>query len=339
MRAIGAGYRDRTDAVVAERAADAYGVLSLAELLVCGLSRHAVARRVAAGHLHRVHRGVYAVGHIGLTQEGRWLAAVKACGAGALLSHHSAAMLYGVLDHDDRRPDVLVAETRGRTIQGIRVHRARSLDPIDAWRHRGIPVTTIERAILDMAATATDRTVRRVMSRAQAKRLTNARRLAAILDRTGARPGRARFARVLAAGPPATRTELEDRVHDLILAGGFAPPDVNVALHLDGRRLVPDFRWPAQRLIVEADGRRWHDDPQARADDEERQALLEQHGERLVRVTWEQAVAHATQTIARIANAGAPLSPGTPAPAPASPRAARPAARARSHPAPPRARP
>jgi hypothetical protein len=139
--------------------------------------------------------------------------------------------------------------------------------------------------------------------------VTNARQLGAILDRTGARPGRARYIRVLASQPPVTRSDLEDRVYDLILAGGFVVPDCNVPLQVGGRRLIPDFRWPQQRLIVEADSRRWHDNPQARVEDEERQALLEQHGERLVRVTWEQAVAHVAQSTARIASAGAPLLP------------------------------
>jgi hypothetical protein len=281
-------------------------VLSLDELFACGMSEAGVARRVAAGQLHRIHRGVYAVGHPGLTQHGRWLAAVKACGDGALLSHRSAAMLFGFADREDRRPDVLVPETRGRTVAGIRTHRARILHPDDVRRHRGIPTTSPERAILDCAATSSDRAVRRMMSRAQALNLTNQRRLAALLDRAATRAGSARYARVLASSPPATRTELEDRVHDVILAGGFAPPDVNVGLWLGGRRVIPDFRWPQERLVIEADSRRWHGNPQAVADDEERQALLEAHGERVLRVTWEQAVAHAVATITRIARAGAP---------------------------------
>jgi very-short-patch-repair endonuclease len=169
-------------------------------------------------------------------------------------------------------------------------------------------VTSPERTLLDLAHTFTDVALRRAMSRAQSLHLTNGRRLAAILDRTANVPGRARYARVLAATPPATRTELEDRVHDVVRAGGFTPPDVNVPLRLGGRRIIPDLRWPAQRLVVEADGHRWHGNPQARADDAERQALLEAHGERVVRVTWEQAVLHAAQTIARIAHAGAPQS-------------------------------
>jgi very-short-patch-repair endonuclease len=279
-------------------------VLSLDELLACGLTRKEVRGRVERGQLHRIHRSVYAVGHPGLTREGLWLAAVKACGAGALLCRYAAGMHYGFLPFEDHWPQV-VANGR-RSIVGVRTFRTGDLQQLDRWRHRGIPITTVERTLLDLAATMPDKGLRRAMSRAQSLRLTSPRQLAAILDRTGARPGRKRYARVLAGAPPATRSELEDRVHDLILAGGFAAPDVNVPLRIAGRRVIPDFRWPALRLVVEADGLDWHDNPQARADDAERQALLEAVGERVVRVTWEQATAQVAQTHARLTAAGAP---------------------------------
>jgi hypothetical protein len=114
------------------------------------------------------------------------------------------------------------------------------------------------------------------------------------------------LARILATGPAPTRSVLEDAVLDLMLRGGLAHPDVNVPLWLDGRRVVPDFRWPEQRLIVEADGAAWHDNRLARQDDAERQALLEAHGERVVRVDWQQTVARSAQTFRRIVAAGAP---------------------------------
>jgi very-short-patch-repair endonuclease len=159
--------------------------------------------------------------------------------------------------------------------------------------------------VFDLAPRFDDAGLRRLMSRAQSMHLTNLRLLAQQLDRAAGRPGRARFARVLAGSPPPTRSELEDRLHDLVTAGGFEPPDVNVPIRVGGRRIIPDLRWPRARLCVEADGREWHDNPQARDDDAERQALLEAAGERVVRVTWEQATAHATQTLLRIAAADA----------------------------------
>ena len=93
---------------------------------------------------------------------------------------------------------------------------------------------------------------------------------------------------------------------ELILRGGLEHPHVNVPLVLEGRRVVPDLRWPSARLAVEADGAAWHDNELARADDAERQALLERHGERVLRVTWQQAVAQPAQTLARLRAAGAP---------------------------------
>lgn len=129
--------------------------------------------------------------------------------------------------------------------------------------------------------------------------------LADVLARHTGRRGSRRLAVIVAAGVP-TRSELEDATLDLLLRGGLAHPDVNVALVLAGRRVVPDFRWPAQRLVVEADSVVWHENPLAREGDAERQALLEAHGERVVRVTWEQVVARPRQTLARLTDAGAP---------------------------------
>jgi uncharacterized protein DUF559 len=131
----------------------------------------------------------------------------------------------------------------------------------------------------------------------------NPRELLRTLEVQAWRPGAKRLRRIAAAGVAPTRSELEDVVLDLILAAGLGRPDVNVPVMLDGRRIVPDFRWPDQRLIIEADGRAWHDNKLAREDDAERQALLEAHGERVVRVSWEQAVSHAAQTVRRLQTA------------------------------------
>jgi hypothetical protein len=297
-------YRNSGDPRVAALAADAHGVLSVHELRACGLTGPAIRRRVESGRLHPVFRGVYAVGHTRLTPEGRWLAAVKACGPGAVLSHASAAMLLGFLRLDDRRPEVTVPGRRRPS--AIRTHRTRGLHLDDAWRHHGIPTTSPPRTILDLAATWDDLPIRRLMSRAQSLCLTNLRQLGRPLDRAHGHPGLGRYARVLGSAPPATRSELEDRVHDLILGAGFQPPLVNVSIRLDGRRVIPDFRWPEHRLSVEADSRTWHGNPHAGLDDAEREALLRRHGDEVVRITWEEATALLTRTVARLRAAGLP---------------------------------
>jgi very-short-patch-repair endonuclease len=289
---------------IAQLAAEQWGVVSLHELLQCGVSDDGVERRVKNGHLHRIHRGVYAVGHPSIPLEGRFLAAIKACGPTAVLSHFSAAVLWGLLQWDDRHPEVTVWGT-ARAHEGIRVHRSKTLDRDHVTRRHGLRVTTPARTILDLAPLLPYNGLRRATRQALSLNLTDTRRLARTLDQGERRRGVANLARVLATAAP-TRSELEDAVLDLITAHGLERPDVGKPLRIDGRRVIPDFRWPAQRLVLEADGAQWHDNPIARQDDAERQALLEATGERVLRVTWKQAIAHRRETIARLVEAGAP---------------------------------
>jgi predicted transcriptional regulator of viral defense system len=142
----------RCDVLVARMAEEAWGVLSLAELRACGLSRHDVEGRCRRGTLHRLHQGVYAVGHRPLTLEATLIAAVKALGPNAVLSHYSAAALWKLVEWDDRLPDVTVPGAGTRRVPGIRVHRPRTLDRRDWRHHEGIPVTTPERTLTDLAS-------------------------------------------------------------------------------------------------------------------------------------------------------------------------------------------
>ena len=290
----------RPDVRVSRLAAAHWGVLSLDELRSCGLSRDAVESRVRNGHLHPLYRGVYAVGHAKLTREAAFLAAVKACGPTAVLSHYTAAAHYGLVHWDDRYPEVTTRSVRAHT--GIRVHRTTTPD---RTHHKGIPITTPARTLIDLAATLDYDALRRTVREAQ-RHLTTIPQILDTLDHLGPRRGTAKLTRILATGHAPTRSELEDAVLDLLLGAGFAPPQVNVPLSLDGRTIVPDFRWPTRHLIVEADGAAWHDDRLTREDDAEKQAILEAHGERVIRVTWTQAVTQRRQTIQRIRAAGAP---------------------------------
>jgi hypothetical protein len=290
----------RPDVRVARLAATEWSVLSLDDLRRCGLSEDMVSRRVVRGQLHRVHQGIYAVGHSNIPLEGRFLAAVKACGAGAVLSHFAAAALWAMVDWDERHIDVTVDDTTPRTHAGVRIHRTWYLEATDVRRHRGVPVTSPARTALDVCSLLPERGARRAIRKALSGGLLGTRQLIGILGGQAKRPGAARLRRIIAAGAVPTRSELEDVVLDLVLVAGLGPPDVNAAMILDGRRVVPDFRWPGRRLIVEADGRIWHDNKLAREDDADRQALLEMHGERVVRVTWEQAFSDRARTIKRL---------------------------------------
>lgn len=295
------------DICIAHRAAQQWGILSAEELRECGLSNKAISGRARNGRLHRMHRGVYAVGHANPPLEGRWLAAVKACGPGAVLSHYSAAALWDLVDWDSRCVEVTVSGTASRAHPSIRVHRTQSLPSRDRSRRKEIPVTAPARTLLDLSGVLGPRSLRRAVRLALVANRVTLRQLAEVLGRAGRRRGVRALGRIVAGGHVPTRSELEDIVLDLLLQGGFVRPDVNVPLVRDGRRVIPDFRWPKQRLVVEADGAAWHDNPIAREDDAERQALLEAHGERVMRVSWHQATVLRAQTLARFAAAGAPV--------------------------------
>jgi very-short-patch-repair endonuclease len=202
---------------------------------------------------------------------------------------------------------VTVVGEWARAHEGIRVHRTGSLERRDWWIRDGIPLTAPARTILDLAAVLPYRDLRAAVRRAFALEHVSLRQLVEILGGAGRRRGVRNLARIVATGHAPTRSELENVVFDLIGRGGFERPEVNRGIELEGRRVIPDFRWSEQRLVVEADGHTWHDNPISREDDAERQALLEAHGDRVLRVTWEQAVARPAQTIARLRAAGAPL--------------------------------
>jgi very-short-patch-repair endonuclease len=274
------------DRRVAERAAGEWGVLSVAELRECGIGDEAIARRARSGRLMRVHRGVYAVGHAGLTMRGRFLAAVKACGEGAVLSHRSAAALWDLIPYAaEREPDVTARHAK--RVAGVSTHRSNKPPP--QIRYDRIPVTTPARALADLSSVLPFKPLRRAVREALARGRITPHEATTVLNAT----------------PAPTRSDLEDVVLDLIEQAGLEMPEVNRPL---ANGLIPDFRWPAHHVIVEADGRAWHDDPLAREDDAARQAALEAQGERVIRVTYAQAVNQPGETVQRLTAAGVPTS-------------------------------
>ena len=170
-----------------------------------------------------------------------------------------------------------------------------------------IPVTSVPRTLLDLAAILPSTQLRRAVRRSFAKQLIALPQLAKAVSGARRRRGVTRLHRLVADGYIPTRSELEDVVLELFDRGGLSRPDVNEPLVLDGWRVIPDFRWCDEHLVVEADGAAWHDDKLARQDDAERQALLEAHGERVVRVSWAQAVTRPAETLKRVRAAGAPV--------------------------------
>lgn len=288
------------DLRIARLAERQHGQVSTRQLRACGLDSQAIARRVRTGRLHPVFRGVYAVGHRALTQQGRFMAAVLACGRAAALSHHSAGVSYAYLAQEMRRPEVTVSRSSAPTVTGIRVHRARSLDARDVVVHAGVTTTSPARTLLDLAVVLSAPALRRAVRRAEANRLVTVGELLALIDRTRGHHGGGALRAAVATDPAPTRSELEDRVLDLLDAAGIERPMVNVPLRLGGRTIIPDFLWPDRRLVLEADGAAWHDHRLAREDDAARQAILEAAGYHVLRITWGQALRQADQTIARV---------------------------------------
>jgi len=297
---------DNSDARAIRMAAGREGVLTIGELVDCGLSRSTVSERTSHGWLTRIHEGVYAVGRVELTLRGQFIAAVRACGHAAALSHRSCVVDYGMLEWEECPIDVTVRSEGTRFHDGVRVHRSKLLTRCDLRLRKEIWIVSPEWALLGLASQASLTELTAAVRRGFALKLVSVRSLAAVLGRAGPVRGSRNLASVLAQGYRPTRSVLEDVVLDLIIEAGFEMPEVNRRLVVAGRNLYPDFRWPAQHLIVEADSRTWHDDPISRAQDAERQAILEASGERLIRVAFEQATVGRTQTVERIGQAGAP---------------------------------
>jgi very-short-patch-repair endonuclease len=293
--------------LVARVAAEQYGVVSAAQLLARGLSRTAIQVRVDKGRLHRVHRGVYAVGHDALPLPGRFMAGVLACAPTGHLGYRAGGAHWGFRPWDEN--DLIELVTRysaPRHRPGLRIHRTRLLDQRDFTHHKGIPVTTVARTLLDLADELPDKGLRRAVRQAQALHLTNVRLIADVLTRAGGRRGADRLAALIADGPAPTAGDLEDLVLDVIDNGGLKRPQINRRLG----RVYPDLRWPEHRLTVECDGATWHEGKLAREDDAERQARLEADGERVLRVSWQQAFSRPDQTLTRLLAAGAPRRAG-----------------------------
>lgn len=263
------------DARVAEVAAHEHGVLATGELLACGLTRQGIHRRVRSGHLHPLHRGVYAIGHLAVSKHGRWVAAVKACGPGAALSHQSAAGFWDLLTRYDGPIHVTVPIARHpRPTRGIAVHRSRTLGDRDVVRRDGILVTIPIRTLRDL---------KRVLPREQWE---------AAVDR--ARGKGFSVADLIEEAP--TRSALERSFLRLCRRHRIPAPRVNEWV---GAFMV-DFLWPQHRLIVEVDGYEFHRDRKSFESDRTRDAELTAHGYRVIRFTYRQVIEEPAQVAARV---------------------------------------
>jgi very-short-patch-repair endonuclease/predicted transcriptional regulator of viral defense system len=275
------------DAALAELAARQYGVVSLAHLEALGLGRSGARDRVASGRLHRVHRGVFAVGRPGLTVEGIYMAATLACGSGSALALGSAAHHLDLLATPCTHPVHIAAPGRARSRPGIAAHTQAS----ERTPHLGIPTTTIDRTIVDLAAAGLRRDAERAIDRADT---VHRHDFTALRAKAAQRP-RARGHGVLRAllsdlqPPSRTRSGLEEAFLALCRDHGLPAPRVNMWIPFPaGGGAEADFCWPDSRLMVETDSLTFHRTRKAMVHDYARDQQLRLLGWDVVRFSWDQ---------------------------------------------------
>jgi very-short-patch-repair endonuclease len=264
-----------------------HGVVARRQLLAIGVSARAIEGRLGRGILHPVHRGVYTVGHRLLDLRGRWMAAVLAVGPGAVLSHRSASRLWRL----QRGSSGSISVTRAsgwRAPAGVSVHRS-SLPEDERTVVERIPVTTVPRTLLDLAAVVSKRQLERALNEAEVQRLTDALSLQDLLERYPRRPGSAVLRELLrdeAALTGVTVNDFEEDFVALLDAHCLPRPRFNADVAVRGRNFNVDCMWRESRLIVELDGREVHGTARAFETDRERDRLLLADGWRVMRLTW-----------------------------------------------------
>jgi hypothetical protein len=270
-------------------------VVTRSLLLNAGFSSAQIDGRIRARRLNRVYQGVYAAGHRRLTVEGRWMAATLA--VGGALSHATAAAAWDLRRTSSPLIHVTVAGDPGRKRrENIKVHRSTTLTPAETTVHRGIPITTPARTIIDLSRTLKGRALEHVIDLADQRglvdfdhlRQANSASLQAVLSRYG---------------PAPTCSELEERFLELCDAHGIERPETNT--RIEG--IEVDFVWRDQRLVVEVDGYAYHRSPEAFETDRERDVTLSVAGWRVLRFTWAQIETRAGWVAAAIRTGARPL--------------------------------
>jgi very-short-patch-repair endonuclease len=293
-------------------------VVSRRQLRRLGLDDATVKREIAAARLHRIFRGVYAVGHIRRDGHSRLMAAVLACGEGAVVSHRSAGALLGLLDKGPVVIDVIALPSRGRKIDGIYLHRVRPPRLEETGTFDGIPCTSSARTLVDLAGVVGERTLRSAFERVAAQRrqmldisaiersIDPRRRGMKVLQKLidewrGAAPLLGKRGRL--------KSPLEAKVLPLLVQRDLPPPLFNAPVDIANGRIEVDFLWPDHRFALEADSRDFHGAALAFERDRWRDRELMRAGYAVLRVTSLQAEREA-EAIAETVAARLTRSPG-----------------------------
>jgi len=284
----------------AEVAAAQRGMITRAQLIAVGFSQRSVDRRVARGVLHPLFRGVFALGHPALQPLAAETAALLYAGDDCVLSHETAAAIWGLR----RTPDVVSMTLVGRHVReqsGLRIHRTLTLDSRDVRLRHGFPVTAPARTVIDVAGKEPSGVVERALNEARVLKLVTDPELHAAIERAPLRSGVGLLRKLLESerGPALTRSELERRLRALLEQGELPQPRFNEPL----LGFVVDAVWPAAKLVLEVDGYQVHGHRGAFERDRARDQRLVAHGYVVVRVTWRQLVEEPMAVLVRLAQA------------------------------------
>jgi very-short-patch-repair endonuclease len=265
---------------LARIASAAHGVVTRGELLRAGVTSKQLDQRLRTGLLFREYRGVYRVGHRAPSLEARYLAAVRACGQKALLSGRAAGHLLGMLKGVAPAPEVTVPTAR--QVPGVMTRRTRRLDAQDRMTWRNIPVTTVARTIVDLAASLSTGDLARACHEAGVRHGTTPAMVEDVLARRPGSPGAAKLREILRGDVRITLSRLESRFLELLRDAGLVLPKTNRPA--GGRRV--DCRWPEQRLTVELDSYRYHHSRHAWEQDRRREREARARGDDFRRYTY-----------------------------------------------------
>ncbi len=293
------GTRDERIAAIATRQ---QGRVSRRQLRAAGIGDGVIQRLIARGTLHREHPSVFAVGHHAPMPLGAEAAALLACADGTVLSHLTAAMLWGLETPRPRRVDVLIEGRETARPRGVRVHRTVQLPARDIRVKHQLPLTSPPRALLDIADGLPMRQLERGLDQALVSRVVRVGQIAEVLARAGGRRGASRLQKLIenATGTTTvTRSQAEERMLALIRAADLPHPEVNCRT----RGYEVDFLWREHGVVVEVDGYRYHSSRSAFERDSAKGAKLTAAGLHVMRVTWLQMEADSYAVVARLAQA------------------------------------
>jgi len=233
-------------------------VVARRQLLGLGLTEKAIQHRIAKGRLHPILRGVYAVGRPNLTRHGHWAAALLSCGAEAVLSHESAAALWGMRPAAGNDVHVSVPNRVARHRPGVVVHRRSAFARHELTRCQGIAVTNPICTLVDLATRVDRSQLEAAVNEADKHDLTDPQQLRSALDELPRRPGIRALCELLDRRTfKLTDSELERRFLPLVRKAGLSAPET--ACYVSGFKV--DFHWPDLGLVVETDGLRYHRTP------------------------------------------------------------------------------